>query len=64
MPRLLAILYRDLRLWLVQVITLALAVAAMVASMKLLHRAAEFVERPRLSVSFLRSVLITESTSC
>jgi len=34
---LLAILYRDLRLWLVQVITLALAVAAMIASMKLLH---------------------------
>lgn len=34
---LLAILYRDLRLWLVQVITLALAVAAMVASMKLSH---------------------------
>src|SRR5881275_187669 len=34
---LLAILYRDLRLWLVQVITLPLAVAAMIASMKLLH---------------------------
>ncbi len=34
---LLAILYRDLRLWLVQVITLALAVAAMIASMKLFH---------------------------
>jgi uncharacterized protein len=34
---LLAVLYRDLRLWLVQVITLALAVAAMIASMKLLH---------------------------
>jgi len=34
---LLAILYRDLRLWLVQVITLAFAVAAMIASMKLLH---------------------------
>src|SRR5947209_13766979 len=34
---LLAILYRDLRLWLVQVITLALAVAAMIASMKLLN---------------------------
>jgi predicted RND superfamily exporter protein len=33
---LLAILYRDLRLWLVQVITLALAIAAMIASMKLL----------------------------
>jgi uncharacterized protein len=33
---LLAILYRDLRLWLVQLITLALAVAAMIASMKLL----------------------------
>jgi len=33
---LLAILYRDLRLWLVQVTTLALAVAAMIASMKLL----------------------------
>jgi predicted RND superfamily exporter protein len=34
---LLAILYRDLRLWLVQVITLALAIAAMIASMKLLN---------------------------
>src|SRR2546421_142098 len=34
---LLAVLYRDLRLWLVQVITLALAVAAMIASMKLFH---------------------------
>jgi predicted RND superfamily exporter protein len=34
---LLAILYRDLRLWLVQVITLALAVAAMIASMKLFN---------------------------
>jgi predicted RND superfamily exporter protein len=34
---LLAILYRDWRLWLVQVITLALAVAAMIASMKLFH---------------------------
>jgi predicted exporter len=34
---LLAILYRDLRLWLVQVITLGLAVAAMIASMKLLN---------------------------
>src|SRR4030095_8211621 len=33
---LLAILYRDLRLWVVQVITLGLAVAAMIASMKLL----------------------------
>ena len=34
---LLAVLYRDLRLWLVQVITLALAIAAMIASMKLFH---------------------------
>ncbi|PYK87423.1 MAG: hypothetical protein DME40_14245 [Verrucomicrobia bacterium] len=34
---LLAVLYRDLRLWLVQVTTLALAVAAMIASMKLFH---------------------------
>ncbi|PYM06140.1 MAG: hypothetical protein DMF15_13880 [Verrucomicrobia bacterium] len=34
---LLAILYRDFRLWLVQVITLALAVAAMIASMKMFH---------------------------
>ena len=34
---LLALLYRDLRLWLVQVVTLALAIAAMIASMKLLH---------------------------
>jgi uncharacterized protein len=34
---LLAILYRDARLWVVQVITLALAIAAMIASMKLMH---------------------------
>jgi predicted exporter len=34
---LLAILYRDARLWLVQVLTLALAIAAMIASMKLMH---------------------------
>ncbi len=34
---LLAILYRDFRLWLIQVVTLALAVAAMVASMKLMR---------------------------
>src|SRR5437868_8316003 len=34
---LLAVLYRDLRLWLVQVITLAFAVSAMIASMKLFH---------------------------
>ena len=34
---LLAILYRDLRLWVVQVITLGLAVAAMIATMKLFH---------------------------
>jgi len=34
---LLAILYRDLRLWIIQVITLAFAIGAMVASMKLLH---------------------------
>ena len=34
---LLAILYRDLRLWLIQVITLAFSIGAMVASMKLLH---------------------------
>ena len=34
---LLAILYRDLRLWTIQVITLAFAIGAMVASMKLLH---------------------------
>lgn len=34
---LLAILYRDLRLWSVQVLTLALALAAMIASMKLLY---------------------------
>ncbi|PZR74496.1 MAG: hypothetical protein DLM52_09350 [Chthoniobacterales bacterium] len=32
---LLAILYRDARLWVVQVLTLALAIAAMIASMKL-----------------------------
>ncbi len=34
---LLALLYRDWRLWLIQVVTLALAVAAMIASMKLLQ---------------------------
>jgi predicted RND superfamily exporter protein len=34
---LLAILYRDLRLWRIQVVTLAFAIGAMVASMKLLH---------------------------
>ena len=34
---LLAILYRDLRLWIIQVITLAFAIGAMIASMKLLH---------------------------
>jgi predicted RND superfamily exporter protein len=34
---LLAILYRDLRLWIIQVITLAFGIGAMVASMKLLH---------------------------
>ena len=34
---LLALLYRDLRLWLIQVITLAFGTGAMIASMKLLH---------------------------
>src|SRR5215217_1488508 len=34
---LLAILYRDIRLWLIQVITLAFGIGAMIASMKLLH---------------------------
>src|SRR5438067_11272113 len=34
---LLAILYRDLRLWLIQVITLAFGIGAMIATMKLLH---------------------------
>ena len=34
---LLALLYRDFRLWLIQVITLAFGIGAMVASMKLLH---------------------------
>jgi hypothetical protein len=34
---LLAILYRDLRLWLIQIATLALAVGAMIATMKLVH---------------------------
>jgi predicted RND superfamily exporter protein len=34
---LLAILYRDLRLWLIQVLTLAFGIGAMLASMKLLH---------------------------
>jgi predicted RND superfamily exporter protein len=34
---LLALLYRDLRLWIIQVITLAFGIGAMIASMKLLH---------------------------
>ena len=34
---LLAILYRNLRLWIIQVITLAFGIGAMIASMKLLH---------------------------
>src|SRR5947199_8841454 len=34
---LLAILYRDLRLWLIQIVTLAIGIGAMIASMKLLH---------------------------
>lgn len=34
---LLAVLYRDWRLWLIQVATLTMAVCAMIASMKLLH---------------------------
>jgi uncharacterized protein len=34
---LLGILYRDLRLWIIQVITLAFGIGAMIASMKLLH---------------------------
>jgi predicted RND superfamily exporter protein len=34
---LLAILYRDLRLWLIQVITLVFSIGAMIATMKLLH---------------------------
>jgi predicted RND superfamily exporter protein len=34
---LLAILYRDLKLWLIQIATLALAVGAMIATMKLAH---------------------------
>jgi len=34
---LLAVLYRNLRLWLIQVITLAFGIGAMIASMKLLH---------------------------
>ena len=34
---LLAILYRDLRLWLIQIVTLAFGIGAMIASMKLLH---------------------------
>lgn len=34
---LLALLYRDWRLWLIHIATLALAVAAMIASMKLMH---------------------------
>jgi len=34
---LLALLYRNLRLWIIQVITLAFGIGAMIASMKLLH---------------------------
>ena len=34
---LLAILYREIRLWLIQVITLAFGIGAMIATMKLLH---------------------------
>jgi hypothetical protein len=34
---LLALLYRDLRLWLIQVVTLVFGIGAMIASMKLLH---------------------------
>jgi predicted RND superfamily exporter protein len=34
---LLAVLYRDWRLWLIQVVTLALAIGAMIATMKLGH---------------------------
>ena len=34
---LLAVLYRDVRLWLLQVVTLAFGIGAMVATMKLLH---------------------------
>jgi uncharacterized protein len=34
---LLALLYRNLRLWLIQVVTLAFGIGAMIASMKLLH---------------------------
>src|SRR5207237_6746359 len=34
---LLALLYRDFRLWTIQVITLAFGIGAMIASMKLLH---------------------------
>src|SRR6266481_7908360 len=34
---LLAVLYRDLRLWLIQVITLVFGIGAMIATMKLLH---------------------------
>jgi predicted RND superfamily exporter protein len=34
---LLAILYRDVRLWLIQIITLAFGIGAMIATMKMLH---------------------------
>jgi uncharacterized protein len=34
---LLAVLYRDLRLWIIQIVTLAFGIGAMIASMKLLH---------------------------
>ena len=45
---LLALLYRDWRLWLIQVATLAMAVAAMIASMKLLANSAEPAQCARL----------------
>ena len=46
---LLALLYRDWRLWLIQVATLAMAVCAMIASMKLLHIPLNLAQRPRVS---------------
>src|SRR5437867_4670149 len=49
---LLAILYRDLRLWLIQVVTLAFGIGAMIASMALLH-----ISLNLLNVLFFRLVL-------
>ena len=60
---LLAILYRDWRLWVIQELTLLFAVGAMVASMKLLNIPLNLLNVLAF-VSSWRSASITESTSC